>query len=145
MENNKYQAALYYSVLQKKQWKQNHCGQLLYAICNLNRLTAPCEGETASAAPLSIPHLCPGRVPPSSHVTVSSALLPRAGLGLAATEAVINLLYFSLQPAVLGAVDLQGAVPQPTLGRALTLPRDVPPEPRKASVSPGVAKIHYST
>lgn len=71
--------------------------------------------------------LGPGGVPPPSHITVSCALLPRARLGLAAAEAVVDLLRLPLQPVVLGAVDLQGAVPQPALRRALAPPRDVPP------------------
>lgn len=96
--------------------------------------------RAAFAVPWSIPHLSPGRVPPSSHVTVSSALLPRAGLGLAVAEAVIHLLYLALQVAVLGAVDLQGAVAQPALRRALALPRDVPPAPRTANISPGLCR-----
>lgn len=93
----------------------------------------------ALAVPQSIPYLSPGRIPPPSHVTFSSALLPRAGLGLAAAEAVVHLLNFAFQPAVLGAVDLQGAVAQPALCRALALPRDVPPAPRTAHISPGSA------
>lgn len=140
MENKEYWADLDNIVLQRKQWMQNHCGQLLYTVCNLKSLTAPCKEETASAVLLSIPYLGPSRVPPPSHVTVSSALLPRAWLGLAAAEAVVDLLCLPLQPAVLGAVDLQGAVPQPALRRALALPRDVPPEPRKANISLGAAK-----
>lgn len=90
--------------------------------------------------PQSIPYLSPGRVAPSSHVAVSSALLPRAGLGLAVAEAVVHLLYLALQPAVLGAVDLQGAVAQPALRRALALPRDVPPAPGTANISPGLCR-----
>lgn len=77
--------------------------------------------------PRSIPYLSPGRVPPPSHVTVSSALLPGAGLGLAVAETIIHLLNLALQAAVLGAVDLQGSVAQPALRRALALPRNVPP------------------
>lgn len=94
----------------------------------------------AFAVPQSIPHLSPGRVPPSSHVTVPSALLPRAGLGLAVAEAVVHLLYLALWPAVLGAVDLQGAVAQPALCCALALPRDVPPVPGTGNVSPGLCR-----
>lgn len=86
------------------------------------------------------PYLGPGGVPPPSHVTVSRALLPRARLGLAVAEAVVDLLRLPLQPVVLGAVDLQGAVPQPALRRALAPPRDVPPEPGKAAVSPRATK-----
>lgn len=93
----------------------------------------------AFTVPQSTPHLSPGRVPPSSHVTVPSALLPRAGLGLAVAEAVVHLLYLALGPAVLGAVDLQGAVAQPALRRALALPRDVPPV-RTANISPGLCR-----
>jgi len=128
----------------KKQWKQNHCRQLLHAVCNLSSLMAPCEA-TASAVLLSIPYLGPGRVPPPSHVTFSSALLPRARLGLAAAEAVVHLLYLRLQPAVLGAEDLQGAVPHSTLRRALALPRDMPPETRRANISPGMVTTHEPT
>lgn len=117
-------------------------GQLLYTCCLQIKQpdASPCEEETASAVPPSIPYLGPGRVPPPSHVTVSGALLPGARLGLAAAEAVVHLLRLPLQPAVLGAVDLQRAVPQPALRRALALPRDVPPAPRKANVSPFCGK-----
>lgn len=136
MENKEYQADPDYSILQRKHWKQNHCSQLLYKCCLQTKQsdTSLCARRLFTVPP-SIPYLGPGRVPPPSHVTVSSALLPGARLGLAAAEAVVDLLYLPLQPAVLGAVDLQGAVPQSALGCAFALPRDVPPEPRRANES----------
>lgn len=117
-------------------------GQLLYTCCLQIKQpdASPCKEETASAVPPSIPYLGPGRVPPPSHVTVSGALLPGARLGLAAAEAVVHLLRLPLQPAVLGAVDLQRAVPQPALRRALALPRDVPPVAEESKHQPCCGK-----
>ena len=55
------------------------------------------------------------------------ATLLVVGLALVAAVTVVHLLGLALGEAVLGTVDLQGAVAQATLSVALTFTGDVPP------------------